>query len=42
MASPDLTYLRKLIGDAWIDAEVLADKPTHLLGRWQKNDPTSL
>src|SRR6266513_2963427 len=42
MASPDLTYLRKLIGDAWIDAEVLAEKPTHLLGRWQKNDPTSL
>jgi hypothetical protein len=41
MAALDLTYLRKLLGDAWIDAEVFGEKPTHLLGRWQKNDPNS-
>jgi hypothetical protein len=38
MEKPGLTYLRKLLGDAWIDAEVFSDKPTHLLGLWQKND----
>jgi hypothetical protein len=42
MASPDLTYLRKLIGDAWIDAELFADNPTHFLGRWQKKDPNNV
>lgn len=33
-----LTYLRKLMGGAWIDAEVCSEKPTHLLGRQYKRD----
>jgi hypothetical protein len=38
----ELTYLRKLIGDAWIDAEVCAKEPSHRLGlqyKRDKNDP---
>jgi hypothetical protein len=42
MATPDLTHLRKLLGDAWIDAEVFGKNPSHLLGRWQKNNPSAL
>jgi hypothetical protein len=38
MAAPNLTYLRKLLGDAWVDAEVFGDKPSHWLGLWQKKD----
>jgi hypothetical protein len=34
----DITYLRKLMGDAWIDAEVCAVKPTHMLGLQYKRD----
>lgn len=36
---PDLPYLRKLLGDAWVDAEVLGDNATHLLGLWQRKNP---
>lgn len=39
---PDLTYLRKLLGDAWVDAEVLGEKPTHPLGLWQNRRPDNL
>jgi hypothetical protein len=42
MPTPDLVYLRQLLGDAWIEVEVLAGKPTHLLGRWQRKDPNSI
>jgi hypothetical protein len=38
----DLTYLRKLMGDAWVDAEVYGENPTHMLGlqyKRDKNDP---
>jgi hypothetical protein len=42
MATPELTYLRKLLGDAWIDAEVFAENPTHRLGRWREKDPNNL
>lgn len=41
MVPPDLTYLRKLLGDGWIDAEVFGEDPTHPLGRWQKSDPNN-
>ena len=34
----DLTYLRKLMGDAWIEAEVCAENPTHMLGLQYKRD----
>jgi hypothetical protein len=37
MVPPDLPYLRKLLGDSWIDAEVFAENPIHPLGRWQKS-----
>lgn len=37
----ELIYLRKLMGDAWIDAEVCAEKPSHLLGLHYKKDPNS-
>lgn len=39
---PDLTYLRKLMGDEWVDAEICGENPTHLLGlqyKRDKNDP---
>ena len=38
---PDLTYLRKLLGDAWVDAEIFGENPTHPLGRWQKSSATN-
>jgi hypothetical protein len=38
-AMPDLSYLRKLLGDAWVDAEVFGATPAHLLGLWQKKSP---
>jgi len=34
----ELPYLRKLMGDAWIDAEVFGEKPEHLLGQYQRNE----
>jgi hypothetical protein len=34
-------YLRKLLGDAWVDAEVLGDNATHLLGLWQRKNPNN-
>lgn len=36
-----MNYLRKLLGDAWVDAEVLGANPTHPLGRWQKSGPNN-
>lgn len=39
---PDLTYLRKLLGDAWVNAEVLGENPTHPLGLCQKSRPDNL
>lgn len=39
MSEPELPSLRTLLGDAWIDAEVFAEKPTHLLGRRLKEKP---
>ena len=41
MAAPNLTYLRKLLGDTWVDAEVFGEKPLHWLGLWQKKDPAN-
>jgi hypothetical protein len=38
---PELTYLRNLMGDAWIDAEVCGEKPSHVLGLLYKKDPNS-
>src|ERR1700734_3685369 len=34
----ELTYLRKLMGDKWVDTEVCSEKPTHLLGRQSKHE----
>lgn len=34
----DLTYLRKLMGDTWVDAEVYGANPSHLLGQYHKNE----
>lgn len=34
----DLTHLRKLMGDDWVNAEVCAENPTHMLGRQYKRD----
>ena len=31
--------LRKLFGEEWIEREVLADEPKHLLGKWHKKSP---
>jgi hypothetical protein len=35
---PELPYLRKLLGDAWVDQQIFSEKPVHLLGRWQKKN----
>ncbi len=35
---PDLPYLRKLLGDSWVDGQIFSEKPVHLLGRWQKKN----
>lgn len=42
MPNPDLTFLRKLLGNAWTDSEVFGVRPSHLLGRWQKKDPNNV
>src|SRR6202041_2568977 len=34
----DITYLRKLMGDTWTEAEVCAENPTHMLGLQYKRD----
>jgi len=39
MPVPELPFLRNVLGDPWIEAEVFTEKPTHLLGRWQKEKP---
>ena len=36
-----MNYLRKLMGDKWVDAEVFRANPTHPLGRWQQHDPNN-
>jgi len=41
IVTADFTYLRKLLGDAWIDAEVFGENPSHPLGRWQKSAPNN-
>lgn len=33
---PPLVFLRQLMGEAWIDAEVFGENPRHLLGQWWK------
>jgi len=42
MAPPELRTLRKLLGDAWVDAEVFGKNPFHWLGRWQKKDSNNI
>ncbi len=39
MTTPSLTYLRKLLGDEWVDKEIFGPTPTHPLGLWQKRNP---
>jgi hypothetical protein len=41
MTTPDLTFLRKLLGDNWVETEILVDNPVHLLGLWHKKDQTN-
>jgi hypothetical protein len=42
MANPELTYLRQLMGDHWVDTNVFGDDSEHLLGRWQKKNANNL
>jgi hypothetical protein len=37
-----LTHLRSLLGDEWVEGEVVHNKHSHLLGLWQQKDPDSL
>lgn len=39
IAMPDLTYLRRLLGSPWVDANIFGNKVAHRLGLWQKKDP---
>lgn len=34
--------LRKLLGNTWVDRQLLGANPTHALGRWQKSDPSNI
>ncbi len=38
---PDLPYLRRILGDAWVHEHIFAARPTHVLGLWQKKDPNN-
>src|ERR1700724_1675188 len=38
---PDLAYIRKLLGDEWVDREIFGSVPTHPLGLWQKSNTDS-
>lgn len=40
--TPDVTYLRKLLGDSWVDTEVFGNEPSHWLGLWQKKNPDNV
>src|ERR1700731_709833 len=40
--TPDLTYLRQLLGDAWVEVEVLGRNPSHWLGLWQKKNSNNI
>ena len=40
-SQPPLVFLRQLMGDAWIDAEVFGEEPRHLLGQWWKKGDQS-
>lgn len=33
---PRLVFLRRVMGDAWIDANVFGENPKYLLGQWWK------
>ena len=37
-----LTHLRSLLGEEWVEAEVVRNKHSHRLGLWQQNDPDNL
>jgi len=39
--SKQLPYLRKLLGDAWVDREIFGDNPKHALGLWQQSRPNN-
>jgi len=41
MGPPDLPYLRKLLGHAWVEVEIVGESPAHPLGRLQKNAPNN-
>ncbi len=37
-----LTHLRSLLGEEWVDAEVVRNKHSHRLGLWHQKDPDNL
>jgi hypothetical protein len=37
-----LTHLRSLLGEEWVEAEVVRNKHAHRLGLWQQKDPDNL
>jgi hypothetical protein len=41
MGPPDLPYLRKLLGHAWVEVEIVGENPAHPLGRLQKSAPNN-
>ena len=36
MATTEFVSLRALMGDAWVEANILSEKPEHLLGCWYR------
>lgn len=36
MATPEFLALRALMGDAWVEANILSEKSEHLLGHWHR------
>jgi len=37
-----LTHLRSLLGEEWVEAEVVRNQHSHLLGLWHQKDPDNL
>ncbi len=35
----EMKYLRELLGDGWVDSQIVANKGSHRLGQWHKRNP---
>jgi hypothetical protein len=40
--SAEYKFLRKLLGEAWVEKEILGSEPKHALGLWQRKDAQNI